>query len=220
MSSLAAQDVSSAKPTEPVPADAASASDSSVLREEVLQRFEQAWNEGQTPRLEDHLPPGADERRLVLLELVLLDLEHRLRTSRPTSLEDYLERFRELAGKEALVRLVALDYEMRHRLLGPAPEDYLRRFPGFRQDLLGYFQSAPRGGPRLRQPTRCSWAHWLGKERQTQPGAAWASSSCWKPWARERSERSTRPTTWSWIAWSRSRCCGGAGQQARRNGNA
>src|SRR5436190_14443652 len=77
--------------------------------QELLGRFEMAWQDGAEPRLEDFLhadggPAGTPARR-VLEELVQLDLNYRWRRSARRAepavgsapcLEDYLARFPEL----------------------------------------------------------------------------------------------------------------------------
>ena len=47
--------------------------------EELYDRFDAAWANGSVPRIEDFVPAAVDQdqRRSVLLELVLMDLEHR-----------------------------------------------------------------------------------------------------------------------------------------------
>jgi serine/threonine-protein kinase len=107
--------------------------------EQILERFEDAWRRGRRPNLDEYLGAVApDERRALLIELVQEDLEFRLKAGEPARVEDYLRRYPELAGnREAVLDLVAAEHEQRRRRepsLGP--DEFLRRFPAYRQELL------------------------------------------------------------------------------------
>lgn len=112
--------------------------------EDCVRRFEDAWQEAIPPDLDDYLPPEAPERGRLLLELVLIDLEYRLSRDESLQVEAYLERYPELAANPgAVVQLVAVEFELRHRERGPTPEEYLQRFPAQREALVVWFQTAP-----------------------------------------------------------------------------
>jgi serine/threonine protein kinase/pSer/pThr/pTyr-binding forkhead associated (FHA) protein len=66
--------------------------------DEVRDRFENAWQNGQQPRIEDYLgtTPGP-ERRHLFRELLLLDLALRCQPDEAPRLEEYQQRFREYA---------------------------------------------------------------------------------------------------------------------------
>src|SRR5262245_9931788 len=83
----------------------------------VLDRFDQAWQVGVAPRLEDYLPGEGDPRRLRALEgLVHTDLEYRLKAGEPARVEDYLSRFPEIArDQRLLLDLLAWEFELRRR---------------------------------------------------------------------------------------------------------
>jgi WD40 repeat protein/tRNA A-37 threonylcarbamoyl transferase component Bud32 len=115
--------------------DTASSSDalSSATRtrlEEIVERFEAAWEQGPRPRIEDYLPlePGR-LRRNVLAELVHVDLERRLKLGEDARVERYLRRFPELAeNRSGILTLVASVYALRRwqaeflpEVPGPAP---------------------------------------------------------------------------------------------------
>jgi hypothetical protein len=69
--------------------------------DEVCLRFEAAWQEGYTPRLEDYLGDAAGEERAALLrQLLRVELEFRGH-GRVPAVEDYLDRF---PGHELLIR--------------------------------------------------------------------------------------------------------------------
>lgn len=109
--------------------------------ERVIQRFEESWRAGSRPVIEQHLPPQEPERGAALLELVHAELECRLKLGEPARVEEYLERFPELASpklaspKLASPESILLDLirtEHRHRLLHEpqlSVEEYQRRFP-------------------------------------------------------------------------------------------
>jgi WD40 repeat protein len=66
--------------------------------EAVCSRFEKAWKSGEPPRLEDYLgdAEGA-ERRALLRELLLLELDYRARNGEKPTVEEYCARFAEAA---------------------------------------------------------------------------------------------------------------------------
>src|SRR5262245_49493913 len=62
-----------------------------------VQRFEKAWQHGGHPVIDDFLPEVGPARLAVLNELVHVDLERRRRAGETARVEDYLERYPELA---------------------------------------------------------------------------------------------------------------------------
>jgi hypothetical protein len=85
-------------------------------REAALERFEQAWARGARPAIDDHLPAGATERRVALIEFVHTELEYRLKAGEAARVEEYLRRYPELLRDGAAVReLIAAEYELRRR---------------------------------------------------------------------------------------------------------
>src|SRR5438132_11479032 len=96
-----------------------------------LQAFDRAWEAGGPPDPAAFLPPGPpDVRRLVLVELVKLDLDRRLARGTDRPLEDYLRDFPELAAGGPPSDLLYEDFHLRRRAGLPVdPEDYYRRFP-------------------------------------------------------------------------------------------
>ncbi len=62
--------------------------------ETLLDAFDLAWQQRESPRLEDFLPPEADpDHQAVLIGLVRIDLERRLKRGEPACVESYLGRF-------------------------------------------------------------------------------------------------------------------------------
>jgi serine/threonine-protein kinase len=99
--------------------------------------FEKAWRDGKRPKLEDYLPPEAELRGRVLLELVHIDLEFRLEDGEEIRIETYLKRFPQLAqDRDTVLELIAAEFEQRQRMAGPTVEEYLHRFPEYRADLV------------------------------------------------------------------------------------
>jgi serine/threonine-protein kinase len=100
-------------------------------------RFETAWRESKRPVLEDYLPPEASLRLPVLIELVHIDLEFRLDAGEPVRIENYLRRYPQLAkARDAMLGLIAAEFEHRQRLAGPTVEEYLDRFPDYHADIV------------------------------------------------------------------------------------
>jgi tetratricopeptide (TPR) repeat protein/tRNA A-37 threonylcarbamoyl transferase component Bud32 len=93
----------------------AETSDSAWL-EEIVARFEDAWQHGERRRIEDHLPTQADLRRAALVELAHVELEFRLEAGEPARAEDYFKRFPELANDgAAAASLLGAEYVLRRR---------------------------------------------------------------------------------------------------------
>jgi WD40 repeat protein len=116
--------------------DFPSRGDDSSWLESAVKRFEHAWRQGPRPALEDYLPAG-DGRQLVLVELVHIDLELRLKAGEAARVEEYFDRYPQLAGdRSTAVELIAIEYQLRRRgEPGLALDDYLQRFPQYREVL-------------------------------------------------------------------------------------
>jgi len=85
-------------------------------RDAVIQRFENEWENGRQPQIDDYLHEAGDYRADFLVELCCVDLEYRLRAKRTVRVaQDYLERYRtELVGNGA-VELFVYDFKARRR---------------------------------------------------------------------------------------------------------
>lgn len=122
-------------PPDPAPSRS-SASDAAL--EELIARFEAAWQRAAEPRLDDFLPASVRLRAKALVELVHTDLECRLKAHCEASVEAYLTEYPELAqDRSAVIELIVADCTYRQRL-GHAcsPADYASRFPDLREELL------------------------------------------------------------------------------------
>ena len=111
----------------------------------LLDRFDLAWQSGPPPAIEDFLPVGLAGRRLLLHELIKIDLEYRWRRTGQGSadpnaggaspagphLEDYVRRLPRLGPLHKLpAELIGEEYRARRRW-GDRPDhaEYARRFP-------------------------------------------------------------------------------------------
>jgi predicted ATPase len=119
--------------SEPVPPP--SAEDWLVMKDAV-KRFEDAWRQGLRPLIDDFLPEEPLRVR-VLIEIVHIDLELRLKAGEPARVEEYLARYPELADDRAVpLELIAMEHELRRRReRGLGLDDYLRRFPQYSVEL-------------------------------------------------------------------------------------
>jgi hypothetical protein len=61
-----------------------------------VKRFEEAWQKGGRPAIDDFLPVEGPDRPAVLIELVHVDLERRLEAGESARADDYLKRYPEL----------------------------------------------------------------------------------------------------------------------------
>src|SRR5215469_4503610 len=83
---------------------------------DAVKRFEDAWRQAPRPGIDDYLPSGDPLRRLVLIELVHIDLELRLKAEEAARVEEYLARYPELEGDRAVtLGLIAAEHELRRR---------------------------------------------------------------------------------------------------------
>src|SRR5215469_2822676 len=104
-----------------------------LVLKDAVRRFEHAWRQAPRPRIDDYLPACDPLRSRVLIELVHIDLELRLKAGEAARVEDYLTRYPELNGDRAVtLDLIAAEYELRRRREpGLSIRDYLQRFPQF-----------------------------------------------------------------------------------------
>jgi serine/threonine protein kinase len=99
--------------------DAPSALSGDVMAlERIIDRFEEAWQQGLVPEVMDFLP-GADHAcsPSLLIELVHVDLEYRVKSGRSAHAEDYLRRFPTLERDHPSGSLLAWERELRQRVV-------------------------------------------------------------------------------------------------------
>src|SRR5258708_3671553 len=72
--------------------------------DEICDRFEAVWNNGQKPRIEDFLADANHAPQSVLLqELISLEVEFRFKDNDPPLTRDYVKRF---PGNETLIEAI------------------------------------------------------------------------------------------------------------------
>src|SRR3954462_9172825 len=83
--------------------------------EDVIRRFEDAWQGRTRPEILAYLPTGAGRTRL-LIELVHVDLEYRMRAGEGARGEQYRALSPELADDRAvMLELIQAEHELRLR---------------------------------------------------------------------------------------------------------
>jgi predicted ATPase/tRNA A-37 threonylcarbamoyl transferase component Bud32 len=117
--------------------------------EGLIKAFEEAWRRGQVPSIGDYLHADGPERHALLVELVHVDLEFRLKAGEPARIETYLRAHPELAGnRRTTLDLIVAECELRrHHQGGVSLDEYRRRFPEHLEDLLGRLRGAPGDTP-------------------------------------------------------------------------
>jgi WD40 repeat protein len=89
--------------------------------ERLLQAFEEALKRGERPALAEYLARGPAGSLPLLVELVHLDLEYRLKAGEPVRVEAYLDLYPRLADETSVVLdLLQAEHALRARLLAPA----------------------------------------------------------------------------------------------------
>jgi serine/threonine protein kinase len=130
--------------------------------DEVTERFEAAYQAGNRPAIDDHLPADGPRRLAALVALVHIDLERRLKGDEAVRVEQYLRDYPELENvPDAVPDLAVAEYRLRRRREPElTPADYLARFPRFaaplqaRFDALGVPEAArPPADPRSQTET-------------------------------------------------------------------
>lgn len=125
--------------------------------EQLIQAFEEAWLQDSHPRIRDFLLFESNVRLALLVELVHVDLEFRLKRREPARVENYLEAFPEIRDRaSAVVDLLAAERDLRRRFDQPAAlEEYVARFPALEDSLSQRFaRAAPAATPsRSASPT-------------------------------------------------------------------
>jgi serine/threonine protein kinase len=127
--------------------------------ESIIERFENAWQDGPAPVMDEYLKADDVEPRKLVVELAHVDLECRLKAGEAARVETYLERYPELAGDPAAVLgLIEAEFQLRRRREpGLRPDEYLRRFPQYREHLAERLRGPHRSSRLL--PSRLSCPH-------------------------------------------------------------
>jgi WD40 repeat protein/predicted Ser/Thr protein kinase len=117
-----------------------------VCCEQIACRFEDAWQRSpeNPPDLLLFLPAAQPLRGAALVELARIDLGRRLKRGETVRVEQYLERFPELAGAPDLAWVVLAEGVQHCPEPGKALEEYGRRFPHCRELLQAWWQARTR----------------------------------------------------------------------------
>jgi serine/threonine protein kinase len=120
--------------------------------EQVVRRFEDAWRRGERPEIGDYLAADGCDRVELLLELVHIDLERRLKTGEKVSIESYLDQFPDLSFERTALGLVADAFEKRRQSeAGLSLDAFAARLPELRGDIQARLPSAepPKPAPKV-----------------------------------------------------------------------
>ncbi len=101
--------------------------------EELIRQFEFASQRRESPSIDAYLQAAPHDREALVIELIHIDLEFRLKAREQVRVEAYLQRFPELARDDELVfGLLGAEYRLR-RALGESISlaEYKLRFPQF-----------------------------------------------------------------------------------------
>jgi tetratricopeptide (TPR) repeat protein len=86
----------------------------------IVRSFRLALRRGERPAIEAFAPEGGPHRQAVLVELIHEEMEFRIKAGEPVRVEDYLERFADLAADPVVVDLAAVEAALRRRAGAPA----------------------------------------------------------------------------------------------------
>lgn len=110
--------------------------------------FEAAWQRGESPQIENYLPSAKGPERFdLLVELIHIDLEYRIKSGDEIEIDSYLVRFPELESRKAII----LDLLVSIYDLWPNDDTVLdvdkmlTRFPTFREDFFARMKERSTG---------------------------------------------------------------------------
>ena len=105
--------------------------------ESILDQFDAAWDRGEAPDIDVFLGNRESNGKSLLLELILIELEYRIKRGESARVEEYLTRFPGLAGdRSRTIELIEAEYRLRNRHdENLTVADCLDRFPSFRDEL-------------------------------------------------------------------------------------
>lgn len=117
--------------TEFMPHESQRSSASSSAFESVIDRFEAAWQRGQTPKMESFLEDAGSDRTALLGELVLIDLEYRIKSGETVRAENYFTQYPEMVtNHDFVLELLQEEFYLRKRMEPKLiATEYQQRFP-------------------------------------------------------------------------------------------
>src|SRR5262245_21237244 len=87
--------------------------------EDIIRRFEEAWQAEKCPDIERYVPAPLPGNTRLLFELVHIDLDLRLRAGEAALVEHYLDRFPLLGrNRDAVLELIVAEYTLRRHWRG------------------------------------------------------------------------------------------------------
>ncbi|MBM4073298.1 MAG: hypothetical protein FJ271_30905 [Planctomycetes bacterium] len=136
-------------------------------QEDALLRFDEAWEQGESPDWEKYL--AVDSSETFLLELLHIDLERKLKAGLAARVETYLEAHPELAhNDEALIDLIMAEYRLRAQYEPIAAADFVHRFRHLGTRLDNRLNLLSQMSPDLRNMALPSIAH--SESAGSEPG--------------------------------------------------
>ncbi len=122
--------------------------------EELIDAFERAWQARPLPSIDDFLRTEDSEQEALLVELIHVDLEFRIKAGEAVRVESYLDRYPRLTHDSAVVLdLLEAEHGLRQRGEGDLElDEYGRRFPAYIDKLrrrLGSAATRADHGPAL-----------------------------------------------------------------------
>jgi predicted ATPase len=119
-----------------------------VALKDAVKHFEHVWHQTPRPRIDDYIRMNDPLRSRVLIELVHIELELRLKAGEAARVEEYLVRYPELTeDRKITIELIAAEHELRRRGESDLSiDEYLHRFPQYRETLPGQIEQSTVGG--------------------------------------------------------------------------
>ena len=111
--------------------------------EEIVDRFEAAWQRDERPSIAEFLTDDAADRAELLAELVHTELELRLKSGAAARIEEYLAQFPELSNvRTTVLGLIVAEFELRQRRQPDlSTAEFFQRFPEHSTALATQLQS-------------------------------------------------------------------------------
>ncbi|MGE3316100.1 MAG: protein kinase [Planctomycetaceae bacterium] len=110
----------------------------------LVARFENALRGGHEPRIQDFLPADTRFRHELVLDLIRVELQHRIDSGAPLQVDQYGTQFAELTRND-LLDLARAEYRFRkNREPGLSLADFVARYPAWAKELSEHPDPRPR----------------------------------------------------------------------------